>query len=159
MYGIIVSRGRPSGLNIRRYTTMMTLKEFSNTYFPRNGFTMINSEVIDKYNEYFRDNAKVGDGATICLWTDRIAYTIIKRTPKSLTLRRCKATLKPDFKPEFIPGGFCGTVINQHEQDYDYEENENGAIVKVYWSNKYKRFRHGTCNVVAGRSEFYDYNF
>ena len=137
---------------------MMTLNEFSQKEFPQNGFTLINNKVIDRYNEYFRDTAEVGDGATLCLWSDREAYTIIKRTPKSLTLRRCKATLKPDFKPEFIPGGFCAHCVNQHEQDYDYTENENGHVIKVYWSEKFKRFRQGTMNIIPGRHEFYDYN-
>lgn len=107
----------------------------------------------------FKDTAKVGDGATVVYWTDRHAYTIIKRTANTLTLRRCKAILSPDFKPDFIPGGFCGTVINQDEQSYTYEEDEKGRVVKAYWSDKYKCFRFGGLRVVPGRHEFYDYNF
>ena len=137
---------------------MLTLTEFSHKYFPNKGFTLINEEIIDKYNEYFRDNAQVGDGATICLWSDREAYTIIKRSLKSLTLRRCKAIKSPNFKPEWVPGGFSAICVNQNEQEWTYEEDEKGAIVKVYWSEKYKRFRDGTCRVMPGRHEFYDYN-
>lgn len=139
---------------------MMTLKEFAKQFSKHDdAFVIINSDIIDKYNEYFRDNAQVGDGATLCYWSDREAYTIIHRTPKSLTLRRCKATLKPDFKPEFIVGGFCAHCTNQNEQDYDYEEDENGRIIKVYWSEKFKRFRQGTLKVIPERRAFYDYNF
>ena len=64
---------------------------------------------------------KEGDGATVCYYTDRHACTVIKRTPKTLTLRQDKAILDPSFKPDFIPGGFFGTVINQNEQSYTYE--------------------------------------
>lgn len=112
-----------------------------------------------KYAEYFRDNAKVGDGVTVNLWSDRHAYTIIKRTPKSLTLRRCKATLAPEFKPEFVPGGFCAHCTNQDDQEYIYEEDENGQIEKAYWSERKHGFYVGGCmSVSAGRHEFYDYN-
>lgn len=107
----------------------------------------------------FKETAKVGDGATVVYWTDKHAYTIIARTANTLTLRRCKAILDPDFKPDFIPGGFCGTVINQHEQRYSYEEDENGHIIKAYWSEKNKCFRWDGLYVVPGRHEFYDYNF
>ena len=46
---------------------------------------------------------QVGDGVTICYWSDRHAATVIKKTPLSLTVRRDKATLDPSFKPEWIP--------------------------------------------------------
>ena len=118
-------------------------------------------EVIhNKYAEYFRENAQIGDGATVHYWTDKEAYTIIRRTPKTLTLRRCKAILSPDFKPDFIPGGFAGTVVNQHEQCYTYEEDENGRIVKAHWSEAKHGFYVDRCLFVSpGRHEFYDYNF
>lgn len=117
-------------------------------------------DAVDMYNGvYFKENAKVGDGATINLWSDHHAYTIVKRTPCTLTLRRCKATLKPEWEPEWVAGGFAGTCLNQSEQDYTYEEDENGSIVTVHWSNKYNRFRYGTCTVTPNRREFYDYNF
>ena len=139
---------------------MMSYKEFEEKYANTGkGYRFIDGSFMDRWHEYFRDNAEVGDGATLCLWSDREAYTIIKRTPQSLTLRRCKATLKPDFKPDFVPGGFCGTVINQYEQDYDYEEDENGRIIKAYWSKKLGRFRNGSCTVIPGRREYFDFNF
>ena len=140
---------------------MMSYREFEEqNAVNKHGRILIDmDEMIQKYNEYFKENATVGDGATVCMWTDREAYTIIKRTAQTLTLRRCKTTLKPEFKPEIIAHGFVGTVINQHEQDYDYEENENGRIMKAHWSKKYGEFRCGSNSVVPGRHEFYDYNY
>ena len=52
-------------------------------------------------------NIQVGDGVTVNLWSDRYAATVIKVTKSSVTVRRDKATLNPDFKPEWIPGGFA----------------------------------------------------
>lgn len=103
---------------------------------------------------------KVGEGATVHYWTDSNAYTIIARTEKSLTLQRDKAILDPNFKPDFIPGGFCGTVVNQYDQSYTYEKDPNGQIRKAYWSETKKGFYvEKTLRVSLGRHEFYDYNF
>lgn len=137
---------------------MMTIREFAKTVCPEHRFD--GNYISEKYAEYFKENATPGDGVTVHYYTDAHAYTIIARTPKTLTLRRDKATLKSSFKPEFIPGGFFGTVINQDEQEYDYEPDENGSIVKAYWSNrKHGFYVHQDLYVTYGRHEFYDYNF
>lgn len=113
----------------------------------------------DLFADYFHENVQVGDGATVCYWSDRHAYDVIAKTPRTLTLRRCKATLKPTFKPEFIPGGFSAHCVNNHKQDYDYEEDPDGMVVKAYWSEKEHRYYVNKLPVIAGRSEFMDYNF
>lgn len=103
---------------------------------------------------------QVGDGVTVNLWTDAYAATVIKKTPFTVTVRRDKATLDPSFKPEFIPGGFCGTVINQDEQSYTYEEDPDGELYTFRWSNKFGTYgQPGDLRLTKGRHEFYDYNF
>ena len=110
--------------------------------------------------EWKRPDIAVDDGVTINYWTDRHAGTVIARTAKSLTIRQDKAILDPNFKPEFIPGGFCGTVVNQYDQSYTYEPDENGRIYKAYWSDRKRGFYVEKCLYVSkGRHEFYDYNF
>lgn len=104
-------------------------------------------------------NVKVGDGITLCYYSDRKAYTIIRRTAKTITIQRDKAILNPNFKPEFIQGGFAGTCINQNEQEYIYERDENGRTLTLRWSDKYGKFVCKEANVRNGRHEFYDYNF
>ncbi|MBO6270306.1 MAG: hypothetical protein J6N19_14345 [Clostridium sp.] len=125
--------------------------------------------VMERLNEKIREfgqrrllpsNAKVGDGATVVYWTDREAGTIVKVTRKTITIQRDKATLSPDFVPEFIPGGFAGTVINQHEQEYTYERDPNGRKMTFHWSEKYQTYgQPGNLRAIKGRHEFYDYNF
>lgn len=106
------------------------------------------------------DEWMVGKGATVNLFTDRHAYTIIGRTKKTLVLRRCHAILDKNWKPDFIPGGFAGHVTNNHEQTYSYKENEQGEIVTAYWSEKKKGFYvRKVMFVTPGRHEFYDFNF
>lgn len=112
---------------------MMTFKEFHEAHDWKSRVNGM--DIVDAYNLYFRDNAKVGDGATVYLWSDAHAYTIIKRTAKTLTLRRCKATLADDWKPEFIPGGFSVICTNNEDQRWNYEEDEDGEIVKAHWSD------------------------
>lgn len=116
----------------------------------------------------------VGDGVTVSLWTDAEAYTIVKKTPKSMTLREDKATLIPGWKPEFVAGGFAGHCVNQDEQEYTYEPNPTGAMIKISlrtWKassngderRRWKRSGTGRNerggNVRPGRHKFHDYNF
>lgn len=137
---------------------MITIREFKDQYM--NGRDRFDGNLVSqKYGEYFIENAQVGDGATVCYFSDAHAYTIIKRTAKTLTLQRDKATLKPSFKPEFIVGGFCAHCTNQSEQDYDYERDPNGIIETAHWSERKKGFYVNGCHVIPNRREFYDYNF
>ena len=129
--------------------------------------------ILETYNEkakekvaLFRErfltpaSIQVGDGVTVNLWSDRYAATVIKVTKSSVTARRDKATLNPDFKPEWIPGGFAGHCTNQDEQTYSYEPDENGMEYTFRWSRKYQRYgQPGNLTLSKGRHEFYDYNF
>lgn len=104
---------------------------------------------------------KVGDGITLCLYSDSNAYTIIKRTKKTIVIQRDKATLNPSFKPHIIAGGFCGHCDNQNEQTWTYERDTKGEIKTIHWSNKYGCWNapKGYRSCKLGRHEFYDYNF
>ena len=105
-------------------------------------------------------NAKAGDGATICLFSDRWACTIVKVTKCTVTVRRDKATLCEEFKPEFVAGGFSAHCTNNYEQAWTYEPDENGSLYTFYWSKKYNRYgQPGNLTLRKGRTEFYDYNF
>lgn len=136
-------------------------------YYDRAGDTKMFGFMQDSIKEhaaYINENrlspavAKVGDGVTIHLWSDCHAGTIIKRTATTITVQQDKATLKPDFKPEFV-GMHC---VNQSEQDYDYEPDPNGEITVYRWSKKNNRYQgggDGSIICTKGRHEFYDYNF
>ena len=103
---------------------------------------------------------KVGDGVTINLWSDRYAATVISTTKKTVTVRRDLATLDPDFRPEFIQGGFGGHCTNQDKQMYHYQPDKNGTKYTFHWSQKYQRYgQPGNLTLSKGRHEYYDYNF
>ena len=115
----------------------------------------------------------VGDGVSVSIWTDLDAYTIIKKTATTMTLRRDHAVLANNWKPEFIQGGFAGHCVNQADQTYTYSEDPDGAIVKISlrrWEDdrgderrRWKKSGVGTFegggNVYLGRRAFHDYNF
>jgi hypothetical protein len=118
-------------------------------------------------------NLAIGDGVTVSVWTDTEAYTIIKRTATTMTLRGDKATRSPDFKPEIIAGGFAGHCVNQDEQTYTYEADPTGPTTKVSlrrWTDEdgnerrlwkkvgVGKFERGG-SVYPGRRKFHDYNF
>lgn len=105
---------------------------------------------------------EVGDGVTLHFWSDAHACTVIAKTKTTITIQRDKATLNPEFKPEWIAGGFAGHCTNQDEQTYTYERDPNGEIYRCRWSEKYGRYQtgsDGSMKITRGRREFYDYNF
>ena len=138
---------------------MLTVTEFKNQYM--NGRDRFDGNLVSaKFAEYFKENVQVGDGVTVHYFTDAHAGTVIKKTAKTITIRRDKATLKDSFKPEFIVGGFCAHCTNQDEQEYDYEPDENGQIFIAYWSEKkHGYYAEGCLHVTPNRQEYYDYNF
>lgn len=115
-----------------------------------------------------------GDGVTARGHTDRKAFTVIKRTKKTVVLQRDKATLlngvgsgERDSLVLFSKGGFLGTVVGK--QRYGYELDPEGEIVTFRLTTKKvgphgdsstdwrsKRFLSG---LMQGRHEYYDYNF
>lgn len=140
---------------------MLDFLEFRNTY-ERRGADYDHGEMWDAYQDYFHENVQAGDGVTIHYYTDAHAGTVISRTKNKLVIRRDKATLDPNWKPEFIPGGFCAHCTNQSEQTYTYEPNPDGVIYTARWNDNKKRkgwYVDQSLRVSFGRREFYDYNF
>lgn len=140
----------------------MTYQEYMKMHEGEQGFETKEARTA-KWDEHCKkvqdEKLQVGEGATVHYWTDRNAYTIIKRTKSSITMRRDKAILNPNFKPDFVAGGFFGTVLNQDEQEYTYEEDENGRVITARWSKAKHGYYWDGLRVTAGRHEFYDYNF
>lgn len=136
---------------------MLTFSEYKKQYMPGE---YRSEKVIPAYGDYFKENIQVGDGVTVHLWSDAYACTVIKKTANTLTLRRDKAILDPDFKPEFVPGGFGGFCMNNTQQTYSYEPDPEASIYKAYWRPSQHRYVVNKSMLVTyGRREFFDYNF
>jgi hypothetical protein len=124
-----------------------------------------------------QDFFTVGEGATVHGYSDAHAYTVIKLTDKSVTLRRDKATLLNGVNsghPEalsFAPGGFCGHTSGR--QIWKYEEDLSGHVVVARMTNRTTTigsslagtekvipiFKSLGRRVTPDRGEHYDFNF
>jgi hypothetical protein len=103
----------------------------------------------------------IGDGATLCGWSDRTACTVIARTPHTMTIQEDTATLLNGMgsgeKDALVmhPGGFAGHV--EGTQRYSYAADPKGhehvaRLTKRGWTVNGSR-------VAAGRNHHHDYNF
>lgn len=94
-------------------------------------------------------------------YTDIEAYEIVKViSDKTIEVRRMVATLDPSWKPEILPGGFCGHCTNQNSQIYTYASDESAPVIRCrkrkdgYFHSAYGR------HVLADKPrKFHDYNF
>lgn len=118
-------------------------------------------------------NLSVGDGVSVSVWTDIDAYTIVKKTATTITLRSDNAELINRDDLNFVAGGFLAHCDNQSDQRYEYAADPEGHEVKITlrrWNDedgderrKWKRsgtrtFEQGG-NAYAGRRKFRDFNF
>lgn len=113
----------------------------------------------------------VGDGASVCYYSDRNAGRIIKvsASGKVVHWRRDKAKLlngpssgEPDAL-EVFPGGFAAHV--EGVQRYEYSDDPDGEVKKFSlrkdgrWVQVgSKDWRSGN-RLIPGKHEHYDYNF
>jgi hypothetical protein len=115
----------------------------------------------------------IGDGVSVSVWSDVHAYTVIKKTATTMTLRADRAELTNRDELRFVVGGFAAHCENQEVQCYEYAPEPNGHQVKISlrcWKDeegnerrKWKRvgvrtFEAGG-NVYPGRRAFRDFNF
>lgn len=96
------------------------------------------------------EDLAVGDGVSMCYFSDRHAATVIKRTPKTVTVQQ-------DIAQRTDQRGMGDA------QDYEYTRNTNGGLTK------FSLRKNGTWRAVGGsdrgtylifgREEYYDFTF
>lgn len=80
---------------------------------------------------------------------------------KTVEIREMNAERDPSYKPDFRPGGFCGTVVNQDEQKWVITSNAEARVFRIRLrKNGHWYDAHG-CRYVLGVKpvKFYDFNF
>jgi hypothetical protein len=102
----------------------------------------------------------VGQGATICHYSDRTACTIIavSASGKTISLQPDHAELD-NWKPKMVPGGFAAHCTNQSEQKYKYRPNPEAPIWKARLRKDGLYRTTNNERVTQGRHQFHDYNF
>jgi hypothetical protein len=83
------------------------------------------------------------------------------RTDNKIIVRRLKCLRDPNWKPEFVAGGFAGHCVNQHKQTWLYESNVSNELISLrkhkdgnFYSRSSSKFR-----IELEPFYFYDYNF
>lgn len=123
------------------------------------------AERLEERMKWESFNPQRGDGVTVTRWSDCQAYTVIKRTPKQITLQRDKVKRLSEL--QWIDGGFSGIEVSGHRQEWSYECDPNGVIEKATLRSDGKWWAVGHPvrggrpfgRVRPGRHEYYDYNF
>ena len=107
-------------------------------------------EIMRPFRIKLQQGLEVGDGATVNLYSDSHAGTIIRRTEKSLWIQRDEAT-------RIDSNGMSDC------QEYSYKPDPNGTVYHARWSEKYGCFMWGGFKdgkpISVGRHEYYDYSF
>lgn len=124
----------------------------------------MNTTKTETSTQTFDGKFTLGEGATACYYSDRKAGTVvaISKSGKTMQVRRDNAVLNNKDELTFSPGGFCAHVSGT--QKYDYTPDADGAVTTFSlrsngkWVEKGQEAHQGT-KCIAGRHQFYDYNF
>lgn len=94
-------------------------------------------------------------------WSDVTPHEIVRIiSAKTLEVREMQAKRDPTWKPEFVPGGFVGTVVNQDSQRWTIISDETRPTIRIRRSKKGWRDARGHLYVINDKPQkFYDYNF
>ncbi len=103
----------------------------------------------------------VGMGATLCGWTDRHPYEVVKVvSDKCLEVRAMHAEggLKKDHT--FLRGGFVGHIVDQHSaQEWVVTSNPEAPVIRIRLGAKGWKDKNGQTFRVGDATKFHDYNF
>ena len=97
-------------------------------------------------SESKQPDAKIGDPATILMWSDRHAATVIKVTP-------CTVTVQVDKAKRLDKGG-----PYTESQTYEYERNPNGQKIR-FWRTQRGWSADGMRLAIGHRNEYHDPHF
>jgi hypothetical protein len=102
---------------------------------------------------------KIGDGATIQMYSDRRAATIIKISPsgKTIAIQEDHAELLNRNELKINPGGFSANI--QGGQKYSFKPDIYGTIRRARKRKDGKWYSQGNRIIIGERQHFYDFNF
>ena len=94
-------------------------------------------------------------------YSDVNPFEIVRRiSEKTLEIREMKAERDNSWKPDFVQGGFCGTVVNQREQRWIINSNSESRVFRIRLGKKGWKDSNGNRYGLSDKPvKFYDYNF
>lgn len=94
--------------------------------------------------------------------TDRYPFQVIEIVSDiTLELREMAATIVPDWKPKFVPGGFAGHCTNNYQQKWVITPSQEGKIVRIrkHRDGKWRDAGGAIYDLTEKPKHFYDFNF
>lgn len=88
-----------------------------------------------------KHNFKAGDKVHYGIGSDTYPATVVETTAQTVTVRRDKFHLDPEWEMDFIPGGFVGHVVNNHAQKNVIEDDPKGETAKFSVKRMPKKYR------------------
>lgn len=112
---------------------------------------------LRKYKDSFRFTTKIRSYVSLFLHSDIHAYEVVNViSDKCVEIRRLSAVcVKPP--KEFYPGGFSGHYADNHNQTWEFTQDEKAAVVRLRLDKK--GWGLGRYRMLDQPLEHYDYNF
>ena len=101
--------------------------------------------------------------ATYCGWTDREPFEVVRAiSDQTVEIRAMDAVRNPDWKPEWVVGGFSGVCVNDKEQRWIITSNPDNPVSRIRWSKANQQWQKGKyCRFYMADKpcKYYDNNF
>lgn len=95
-------------------------------------------------------------------WSDAHPYEVLRRVSgRCLEIRAMNATRDPEWKPEFIAGGFAGHCTNNSEQLWHFASDERFPAfrIRLHKGGQWKDANGNRYSLDSKPVRFHDYNF
>ncbi len=95
-------------------------------------------------------------------YSDVNPYEVVRQiSDKTIEIRAMNAERDPEYKPEFVVGGFSAMCLNQQEQKWIISSKPDARVIRIRLRKDGRWYdAHGDRYTLGVRPiKFYDYNF
>jgi len=94
-------------------------------------------------------------------YSDVNPFEIVRRvSDKTVEIRSMKAERDPDWKPDFVPGGFSAVCLNINSQKWIIESDPDGVVRRIRLGKRGWKDSHRNRYELSDKPfRFYDFNF
>lgn len=126
----------------------------TNEYAAENGIEARSRTEVVPVEYFYANNA---------MWSDVRPYEIVRViSDKTIEVREMDAQQHPDWKPDFVSGGFAGHCVNNDDQRnaWAITSNESNPVIRIRkGKNGWKNPRAGRFYLSETPNKHHDYNF
>jgi len=94
-------------------------------------------------------------------YSDVNPFEIVRRvSDKTVEIRSMKAERDPDWKPDFVPGGFSAVCLNINSQKWVITSDESAKVFRIRLGKRgWKDAKRNRYELSDKPFKFYDFNF